>query len=503
MVIDHCKLILKIVAEKSQNLSNSSVTPGKRPPVVVVMGHVDHGKTTLLDTIRKANVAAGETGGITQHIGAYQVRIRPDDPKSLITFIDTPGHEAFTKMRSRGATVADIAILVVAANDGVKPQTKEAISIIKKANLPFIVAINKVDIEGVIIDKVKGQLAENEIFVEGYGGDVVAVEVSALNGKGISQLLELIELMYELQPEKDTTPHLESVVLESFVDPQKGAIANLLVRSGEIKTGQMLYCDDMAAKVRTMLSDKGVTVDHVVSSQPVQVLGFSHELPVGALVTDSKEAVEHLEKHNKRQLTAEELEAEDKKLKIILKADVGGTLEAIKNSLTEEVLLVDEGVGDITESDILLAASTGSRIIGFRVRLPKHVDKLAQMEEVKIQTFDIIYHLLEDLEKRVLKLMEPTINEEVFGKAEIIAEFTIKGTHICGCKVTEGSLRRTAKFRLMRGDKTVFEPRVAVMQENRQEVVEVKSGKEAALVFRPDIKFRIGDTVICYRVVED
>jgi len=475
----------------------------KRPPVVVVMGHVDHGKTTLLDTIRKANVAAGETGGITQHIGAYQVRVRPDDPKSLVTFIDTPGHEAFSKMRSRGATVADIAILVVAANDGVKPQTKEAISIIKKAELPFIVAINKVDIEGVIIDKVKGQLAENEVFVEGYGGDVVAVEVSALKGTGVPQLLEMIELMYELQPIKEATPHLESVVLESFVDSQKGAIANLLVRSGKIRTGQMLYCDDTEAKVRYMISDSGGNVDQVTSSQPVQVLGFSKSLPVGALVTDSKEAVEHLEKINKRQLTVEELEAEEKKLKIILKADVGGTLEAIKNSLTDEVLLVDDGVGDVSESDVLLAASTGARIIGFRVRLPKHVDKLAQMEEVKIQTFDIIYHLLEDLEKRVLKLMEPTINEEVYGKGEVIAEFNIKGTHICGVKVTEGALRRAAKFRILRGDKTVFEPRVAVMQENRQAAVEVKDGKEAALVFRPDIRFHIGDTVVCYRVVED
>jgi len=491
------------LTKQTENTNESIKTTSKRPPVVVVMGHVDHGKTTLLDTIRKTNVAGGETGGITQHIGAYQVKIRPEDPSSLITFIDTPGHEAFTKMRSRGAVVADIAILVVAANDGVKPQTKEAISIIKKANLPFIVAINKVDIEGVIIDKVKGQLAENEVFVEGYGGDIVAVEVSATKGTGVSQLLELIELMYELQEEKPVAPHLEALVLESYIDSQKGAVANILVRNGEIKTGQMLYCDEVEAKVRSLINDSGIIVNKVISSQPVQILGFAKTLPVGALVTDSKEAVEHLEKQFKRKLTAEEIANDEKRLKIILKADVGGTLEAIKNSLTEEVLLVDEGVGDISESDVLLASSTGSRIIGFRVRLPKHVDKLTQMEEVKIQNFDVIYHLLEDLEKRVLKLMEPTINEEVFGKAEVIAEFNIKGNHICGCKVLEGSIRKAAKFRIMRGDKILFEPRVAVMQENRIEVVEVKSGKEIALVFRPDVKFRIGDTVICYRVVED
>ncbi len=483
--------------------TTNNIKTSKRPPVVVVMGHVDHGKTTLLDTIRKANVASGETGGITQHIGAYQAKIRPNDPSSVITFIDTPGHEAFTKMRSRGATVADIAILVVAANDGVKPQTKEAISIIKKANLPFIVAINKIDLEGVIIDKVKGQLAENEVFVEGYGGDIVAVEVSATKGTGVLQLMELIELMYELQAVKPVPTHLEAIVLESYIDSQKGAVANLLVRNGSIQTGQTLFCDDLTAKVRTMMDYTGKTVNQVNSSQPVQILGFSKTLPVGALVTDSQQAVEHLQKQHKKQLTAEEIEADEKRIRIILKADVGGTLEAIKNSLTDEVLLIDDGVGDISDSDILLAASTRARIIGFRVKLPKHVEKLAQMEEVKIQTFDIIYHLLEDLEKRVLKLMEPTINEEILGKAEVIAEFNIKGAHICGCKVTEGSIRKAAKFRIIRDEKTVFEPRVVVMQENRREVVEVKEGKEVALVFRPDVKFHIKDIIVCYRIVED
>jgi len=485
------------------NTNKTDETIKRRPPVVVVMGHVDHGKTTLLDTIRKTNVAGSETGGITQHIGAYQVKIRPDDPNSTITFIDTPGHEVFTKMRSRGATVADIAILVVAANDGVKPQTKEAISIIKKSKLPFIVAINKVDIEGVLIDKVKGQLAENEVFVEGYGGDVVAVEVSAIKGMGISQLLEMIELMYELQPMKANAEHLEAIVLESYMDNKKGAVANLLIRSGRIVSGQMLYCDDSLAKIRNMMDENGNILTEANDSQPVQILGFAKSLPVGALVTDSIEAVEHLEKQYKKQLTVEELAADDKRLKIILKADVGGTLEAIKNSLTEEILLIDEGVGDISDSDVLLAASTGARIIGFRVKLPKQVEKLAQMEEVKIQTFDIIYHLLEDLEKRVLKLIEPTINEEVLGKAEVIAEFNIKGNHICGCKVIEGSMRKSAKFRLVRDERTVFEPRVAVMQEKRIEVVEVKTGKEVALVFRPDVKFRVGDIVVCYRIVED
>jgi translation initiation factor IF-2 len=476
----------------------------KNPPVVVVLGHVDHGKTTLLDTIRKTQVQASESGGITQHVGAYQVLAHKDKPESLITFIDTPGHEAFSKMRSRGAQVADIAILVVAANDGVKPQTKEAIIHIKKAKIPFIVVINKIDIEGIIINKVKAQLAESEVFVEGYGGDVVAVEISATKGKGIDQLLEMIELMWELEEPKSTLDHLEALVLESFIDSQKGAIANLLIRSGQIEIGQTLFCQNQEGKVRSLISDTGKNIQKAVTSQPVQVLGFKKTLLVGALVTDSiKNVGEITKKLEKQKADESEEKQEDNKLNIVLKTDVVGTLEAIKANLTEEIEIIGEGVGDISEGDVLLAASTGAKIFGFRVSIPRHVQKLADMEKVKIETFDIIYHLLEDLEKRVLKMIEPTINEEILGEAEVIAEFKIKGSHIAGCKVKDGALRKVEKYRVLREDKIIAKPRVAVMQEKRIEVVEVKKGNEAALVFRPDVKFRIGDKIICYRIVED
>jgi translation initiation factor IF-2 len=231
--------------------------PAKKPPVVVVLGHVDHGKTTLLDTIRKTKVAASEAGGITQRIGAYQAQIKENEPSSLITFVDTPGHEAFSKMRSRGAKVADLGILVVAANDGVKPQTKEAIEHIKGANLPFLVAINKVDLEGINLDTVKTQLAENGVLVEDYGGDVVSVPISALKGKGIESLLEMLELLYELQEEDKPKTEFEAVVLESYVDIQKGVVANLIIRSGSLKIGEMIYSLDKKAKVRSLIDQNG------------------------------------------------------------------------------------------------------------------------------------------------------------------------------------------------------------------------------------------------------
>ncbi|MGI5828120.1 MAG: translation initiation factor IF-2 [Patescibacteria group bacterium] len=487
---------------KSTSASPKTDKPAKKPPVVVVLGHVDHGKTTLLDTIRKTNVAAGETGGITQHIGAYQVQTKENDPSSKITFIDTPGHEAFSKMRSRGANVADLAILVVAGNDGVKPQTKEAIQHIKKANIPFLVAINKVDLEGVNLDVVKSQLAENEVIVEDYGGDVVSVPISAKTGKGVPQLLEMLELLYELQNERQTKDELEAIVMESYVDPHRGVIVNVLVRSGELRVGDTLYCQKNECRVRSLLNENGKQIERAGVNQPAQVLGFKEVLPVGMVVTNAPLSEKFLVETEKP-ATTEVPEEEQKKLKIILKTDVAGTLEAIKANLTEEVDLLDEGIGDISESDILLARSTGARIIGFRVKVPTSVKKLAEMEEVRIQTFDVIYHLLEDIQDRVLKLIEPKINEEILGKAEIIAEFKIKGSHIAGCKVIEGTVVRSERVKVLREDKTMGDAKIAAMQIERQDVKEAKKGQEVALVFRPDISFKIGDIVESYKVVKD
>lgn len=469
----------------------------KRPPVITVLGHVDHGKTTLLDTIRKAKVADGEAGGITQHIGAYQVQLDPKEESTQITFIDTPGHEAFSKMRSRGAQVADIAILIVAANDGVKPQTKEAIQHIKNANIPFIVAINKIDLEGVNLDVVKSQLAEQDVIVEDYGGDVVAIPISAKNNKNIDQLLEMISLIYEMQEVSKPKDNLQAVVMESYVDSQKGTVANILIRNGTIKVSDIVYCDGKSAKVKSLSTDSGLEISKAVISQPVQMLGFKEVLTVGSVITDTDDPF------IPEEIKEVDSELDDsEKLKIIIKADVAGTLEAIKGNLTDEILLIDQGIGDISESDVLLAQSTGARLIGFHVSVPRSVKKLADMEKIKIETFDVIYHLLEDLQKRVLMMLEPTLNEEVLGTAEVIAEFKIKGSHIAGCKVTDGKIIRSAKVKVQREDKTIAEPRIGAMQVERTDTHEAKKKQEVALVFRPDVKFEIGDTIISYNIVE-
>ncbi len=475
----------------------------KRPPVVTVLGHVDHGKTTLLDTIRKADIASGESGGITQHIGAYQVQLDPKDTYSKITFIDTPGHQAFSKMRSRGAKVADIAILIIAANDGVKPQTKEAIKHIKEAGVPFIVAINKIDLDGVNLDIVKAQLAENDVIVEDYGGDIISVNISAKNNKNINQLLEMINLLYEMEEEDknfESDNHFSSVVMESYVDPQIGPIANILIRSGSLKVGDYVYCGNEKVKVKNIINDKGEMIIKAEVSQPVQILGFKKILEVGSIVSDVKNY--KISKENDSIIFEENVE-DDKKLNIILKADVAGTLEALKSNLSDEVVILHEGVGDISESDVLLARSTGARLIGFHVRIPNVVKKLAKMEKIKIYTFDVIYHLLEDLEKRVLRLIEPTINEQVLGTAEIIAEFNIKKSHIAGCNVIDGVIHKTSNIRITRGDNLIGEVKIKAMQLERKDVVEVKKNQEVALVFRPDVKFKIGDKLLSYNIIDE
>jgi len=509
-----------------------------RPPVVVVMGHVDHGKTTLLDAIRTQtysqkpeSLTAKEHGGITQHIGAYQVEVplkekpqqaRDDFASRKITFLDTPGHEAFAKMRSRGASVADLAILVVAANDGVNPQTKEAITHIKAAQIPMVVAINKIDLPEASVEMVKGQLAENEIFVEGYGGDVVYVAVSAKQGQGIEQLLEMILLVAEMAELSGSPKHpLSAYVLESFVDAHRGVVANLLVKDGKLSIGDQIQAftpnqphqPKIAAKVKLMVDEYGKRIGKALPSQPVQVLGFKTLPLVGAQVTpdhqkiktEMERTVEPI-KETPAKVTGdkapEEVPKEARKLTLILKADVQGSLEAIKANLTEEVELVGEGMGDINESDILLADSTGAKIIGFNVKIPTLVAKLAQMEKVKIKTYTVIYHLLEDVQKEVLKLIEPTINEIILGKAKVIAEFVIKKSHIAGCKVTEGSIHKANRVRVMRGEEVIGEARIVSFQRQRQEVTEVKKGDEVGVVLRPDLPFNLSDVIISYKVEE-
>jgi len=487
-------------------------TPKKsRPPVVAILGHVDHGKTTLLDRIRKTTVAASEVSGITQHIGAYQVNLKN---QKKITFIDTPGHEAFSKMRSRGAQVADLAILVVAGNDGVKPQTKEAISHINQADIPFLVAINKIDLSEASADMVKAQLAENKVLVEGYGGKTVCVEISAKTGKGIPELMEMILLLAEMQQLKlEDKKDLKAVVIESLLDRCKGPVATLVIKKGTLKLGDKIQAEKVSGKVKAMLNEKGRAVLKATPSMPTQVLGFKKVPPVGAVVKNITKLETQKKKKTQKDLlsslpkkaskkppdSTDKEKEETKQIKLILKADVAGTLEAIKANFTEEICLINEGVGEINESDVLLAASTGAVIIGFNVKIPNEVKKLAQMEKVKIKKYEVIYTLLEELQGEILKMLEPTIDEEILGKAEIIAEFKIKGNHIAGCKVKEGTIAKKYPVHLMRNEEKLADTKIIQMQKERQEAEEVKSGNEVGLVFKPDIDFIIGDVIISYK----
>lgn len=469
----------------------------ERAPVVTILGHVDHGKTTLLDKIRNTNVAAKEAGQITQAIGAYQVEWKG----KLITFLDTPGHEAFIKMRSRGVQVADIAVLVVAADDGVMPQTKESIKIIKEAKIPFLVAINKIDLPNASVPKVKAQLAENEVFVEGFGGDIVAIPISAKTGEGIEQLLEMILLLAEINELKgDPQQDFEGVVIESKKDRLCGPVATIIVKNGTLQKGEILECEGIIGKVRSIKNDKGEFVHKGEISQPVQILGFDEILPVGAKILKAQK--EYLPKKPSDLIQKEAVKKniqEGKKIRIILKADTVGSLEAIKEMLPEEVELVSSGVGDISESDIFIAKTALAFIYGFNINVPASVAKLADTEKVKIKTYNIIYELEKDIQETVLKFLEPTIDKEVLGKAEIIAEFNIKGERIAGGRVVQGQINKADKIILERKGEIIGETRIKSLRHGKEEIEKAEFQTEFGVTFSPPVDFQIKDVIISYK----
>jgi len=487
-----------------------------KPPVVTIMGHVDHGKTTLLDAIRKSKITSQEHGGITQHIGAYQV----DFKGKKITFIDTPGHAAFSKMRARGAQATDIVILVVAANDGVKPQTKESLSHIKQAKAPFLIAINKIDLPDFDINMVKSQLADNDVLVEGYGGQTVCVEVSAKNKKGIDQLLEMIILMSEINEIKaKPKADLQAVVIESKLDKKRGPVATVLVQEGVLKKGDNIKADRVRGKVKNIFNDKGQELDQIGPGDPGQILGFKETPTVGVLVSIAEEKKNNQEKkelkkykHKYKKIIKKEVikeeeenEGEEKKekikIKLLLKADTYGTLEAIKANLADEIELIHSEVGEINESDILLAQAAGAQIIAFNLNKDSQIERLAEMESVRIRHFNIIYELFKELEGKVLEWLEPEIKEEQVGKGKVIAEFNIKKNHICGARVKSGFFKKNSFYRIKRKGKIIGENlRLKAMQHERHDVEKIKAGQEAALVLRPNIDFLIDDDIIAYNL---
>ncbi len=492
-----------------------------RPPVVTVIGHVDHGKTTLLDAIRNSRVAQSEAGGITQHIGAYEVKI---DENRKIVFIDTPGHEAFTTMRARGVKATDIAVLVVAADDGVKPQTIEAINHAKAAKVPIIVAINKIDKPGVQINRVKEELSKQGIIPEEWGGEHTFVEISALQKKGIEDLLEMIALNAELLDLRaDNEKPGIGIIIESKLDKTKGAGAKVLVKEGKIKTGDFFISGEVFGKVRTMIGGNNKPVKEAGPSSIVEIYGFSSLPEAGNyfyVIKDNKLAKElseyfkELKKEEKKEeekpTSLDELlkkikEGESKKLSLIIKADVQGSLEAIEKSLKKldiedvEIEILHKGVGGISEADVMLASASKGIIVGFNVRPDNKAEKAAQREKVEIKLYRVIYELIEDIERVLKGLLEPVVREVTTGKAEVRQIFKIpKVGQVAGCFVLEGKIKRGSKARLIR-DQVVQKDTVIVgLKRFKDDVSEVAAGYECGISLEGVKEYREGDIIEAY-----
>ena len=465
----------------------------KRPPIVTIMGHVDHGKTTLLDTIRKTKVAAGEHGGITQHIGAYQI-IYEGKP---ITFVDTPGHAAFEKMRSRGAEVADIVILVVAANDSVKPQTVEAIKHIQKAQKPTIVAITKVDLPNINIEKVKKDLQVAGIVIENYGGDVPVVEVAATKGQGIPELLEVIELVWQLNPQPSIpNDPLEAIVVESFMDKNRGAIVTVIVKAGTLKIGQKINVEGETITVKALVDDTGKNVEEAEPGKPAEILGFKKPLDVGSIVKDTiLQKVHDVAGPASYADIIAKSENVKNKFKIILKADVAGSLEAILENLPQNALILDSSIGEITNGDIAFAKTAKAPIIAFNLKVPNSIKNQAERDGVIIRSYNVIYELLQDIEDVVIGFEEAKLQAKILGKAKIMATFEIEGMKIAGAKVTHGKLNISDKVNLMRGNKNLGSAKITSLKKFKKDFQTVTNGQDCGIGLAPQLDFQEDDII--------
>jgi translation initiation factor IF-2 len=497
-----------------------------RPPVVTIMGHVDHGKTSLLDYIRKANIVAGEAGGITQHIGAYHVEL-PGDKK--ITFLDTPGHQAFTAMRARGAQVTDIVVLVVAADDQVMPQTVEAISHARNAGVPMIVAINKIDLPTANVPKVKQDLLQHNVVLEEFGGTVLSAEISAKKGTGIDKLLEQILLQAEILDLKANPGGKgHGTVLEATLDPGKGPLATILVQRGTLAGGDNFICGKFSGRVRALYDERGKAVKAAGPSIPVQILGFEGVPAAGdifAVVTDAVEARDIAQKRqrlereaqNRRSAKGTSLEdfsralkeGEVSMLRIIIKADQGGPAEALADALAQlttsevRVDVVHRGVGAITESDILLAKASGAIVLGFHVRPDSNARAAAEREQVDVRTYRIIYEAVEDVRNALEGLLKPEERETVLGEAEVLQLFKVSkvGT-IAGCTVRAGTIQRTAKARIIRDGTTVYTGTLSSLKRFKDDVREVREGLECGIGIENFNDLKVGDRIESFRMEE-
>ncbi len=501
----------------------------KRPPVITVMGHVDHGKTSLLDSIRESRVASGEAGGITQHIGAYQVEFEHESKKKKLTFLDTPGHEAFTAMRARGTKVTDVAVLVVAADDGCRPQTLEAISHARAAKVPIVVAINKIDKEGASPDRVKQELSEKDLIAEDWGGDVVMVPVSAIKKQNIDKLLEMILLVSEVEDLQANPERLaKGTVIEAHLDKAKGPVATLLVQNGTLKAGDVLAAGSVLGKIRAMVDEHGNRIKEAGPSCPVEALGFS-EVPtagdefevypdeksaraiVGDRATDARATKLAQQMASRRvslsSLSTQANDGELKELNLILKADVQGSVEAILGSLEQlpknevQVRVLLSAPGEITETDIDLAAASGSVIIGFNTSLASGAKRAADANDVDIREYEVIYKLLEDIQSAMEGLLEPDLVEESLGQAEVRATFAVGKGAIAGCYIQSGKLQRNCSLRVLRSDKVIFEGNLDSLKRSKDDVKEVNTGFECGVGCDKFSTWSEGDIIEAFKFV--
>ncbi len=500
-----------------------------RPPVVTVMGHVDHGKTRLLDTIRRANVREGEAGGITQHIGAYQVAVVHDGNERLITFIDTPGHEAFTAMRARGAKATDIAILVVAADDGVMPQTVEAINHAQAADVPIVVAVNKIDKEGADPQRIRSQLTEYGLVAEDFGGDTMFVDISAKAGTNIQALEEAVLLTADAALDLRANPNMEAqgVAIEAHLDRGRGPVATVLIQRGTLRVGDSIVAGDAYGRVRRMVDEHGEDIEEAMPSRPVQVIGFTSVPGAGdnLLVVDEDRTARQiadrrsarkrnaLAARSRKRISLEDLESalkETSQLNLILKGDNSGTVEALEEALLGiaiddevELRVIDRGVGGITETNVNLASASDAIIIGFNVRAEGKATELANREGVEIRYYSVIYQAIDEIEKALKGMLKPIYEERDLGRAEIRAIFrSSKVGNIAGCLVQSGIMRRNAKARLLRDSVVVAENlTISSLKREKDDATEVREGFECGLtVTYADIKE--GDIIETYELVE-
>ena len=524
-----CEKYEVLVARKEENnelekfeeeVEASEENLEKRPPIVTVMGHVDHGKTSLLDAIRHAKVTVGEAGGITQHIGAYTVTLNGEK----ITFLDTPGHEAFTAMRARGAQVTDIVILVVAADDGIMPQTKEAINHCKAAGVPMIVAINKIDRPGANIDRVKQELTEHGLVAEDWGGDTICVPVSAKTGENLESLLEMVILTSEMQElQADPNRKGKGTVIEAKLDKGRGAVASLLIQNGTLNVGDSILVGSTYGRIRAMFDDKGKKIKSAGPSIPVEVLGLS-EVPAAGdrfvVVKDEKTARNMAESRKEKirteshqssnRVSLEDLysqiqEGKVKELSIVVKADVQGSVEAIKQSLEKlstddiKVRVIHGAVGAITETDVTLGAASNAIVIGFNVRPDNNAVAQAEKDSVEIKTYRIIYDAIEDVKSAMIGMLDPEYKEVVNGKAEVRMTYKISnvGT-IAGCYVIDGKIVRSSEIRVIRDGIVIFESKLASLKRFKDDAKEVARGYECGLSVEKFNDLKEGDIIESY-----